>query len=370
VSGERAYDLEPVRADGWFDRVIAGVPALERLCRSAGEALVALSLAAGFRIVSAAMDRVSGEVSQLSWVRDLPDGGEAPGSGDAGRLRSEVLAALLGEPDASEPLPEEPDATALRACLGPRYVLLAPLFGLTLRRLLCEPLSEPRVVVGHDGIEEIVPLRQLQRFLRARVVEVLQGERARGGVSIDLEQAEQAREALAQGHPEDAVARLAGWVGPLMTYHRTAEGAALEPRVRAQLARALGTLGAALLELKRAEEAEETLRLALQYAHDNDAAPELYRTLGRVLLTQGRGTEAIGPLRRARVLDPAAGETLVDLARCYLAAGRAVAAYCCLREGRAQGLDAAVLEPLEAEVRAILGEAATRFEAHLTHAQA
>ena len=42
----RRHPLDGVRADGWFDRVLAGVPALGRLCAGIGEALVALSLVA------------------------------------------------------------------------------------------------------------------------------------------------------------------------------------------------------------------------------------------------------------------------------------------------------------------------------------
>ena len=44
----RAFGLESVRADGWFERVVGNVPALGRLCEALGEALVALSLVAGF----------------------------------------------------------------------------------------------------------------------------------------------------------------------------------------------------------------------------------------------------------------------------------------------------------------------------------
>lgn len=361
MSTERVYDLEPVRADGWFDRVIAGVPALDQLCQVLGEPLVALSLVAGFRIRRAVADRTTGEVVQLDWVRDLPDGMEIEGSGTPERLRAEVLVALLGEVDAPPVLPADGDVASLRASIGQRYILLAPLFGLTLRRLLVNEQDEPRVVVIRDGVEQVVPLRQLRRYLRARVIDVLHLEHDHA-VSVDLAQAEQARQALSEGRPEEVVARLSGWVGPLMLYHRTPEGASLEPHVRSEIARALGLLAEALVRLHRVDEAEDVLRLALQYAHDNASAPSLYRALATVMMEQGRYAEAIGPLRRTLTLDPNSSESLIELATCYLEAGRVVAAYGCLRTAREKGIDPGRVEAVEKRVRAVLGDAVTRYE--------
>jgi tetratricopeptide (TPR) repeat protein len=358
VNDEREYDLERVRADGWFDRVISGVPALERLCHSVGEPLIALALAAGFRVSSATVERTTGDVSTLAWVRDQPDGTEQSGSGPPSTLRNEVLATLLGDADPNAPLPEKPDADALRAFIGQRYLLLAPLFGLALRRLLVDPDGEARAVVGHDGIEEIVPVKQLRRFLRARIVDVLQGGRSRA-VSIDLEQAAEARVAFDEGRYDEVVGKLAGWVAPLMMYHRTPEGAALDASTRADISRALGVLGRTFHKLGRADESEETLRLAVQYAHDSPAAGEMYRTLARTMIDDGRFGEAIAPLRRALSVDAEAGATLVDLARCYVKIGKSVAALACVRQARDRGAD---VEAVEKDVRAALGSSVAAFD--------
>lgn len=360
----RSYDLDIIRADGWFERVVTSVPALGRLCESLGEALVALSLVAGFRIVSAGIDRATGEVTTLQWVRDA-EGSEVTDSGPPDALRSEVMAALLGDADSVVELSDVPDPGELRDCVGPRYVLLAPLFGMTLLRLDVEPDSEePRLVLVHERGQETVALRQFRRFLRSRVIDVLQQQRARS-VAIDLEQAEVARDDFEAGRYDDVVSRLGPWVSPLLMYLRTPEGAALDPKTRADLGRALGILGESLHLLGRSEEGEETLRLAVQYAHDGPAAGELYRTLARLLIATGRRVESIGLIRRALTLEPAVRELVPDLALGFLAANRAVAALGVLRELRSSGVEAAVIEPIEQELRERFGDHLTRFDAHL-----
>lgn len=357
---ERSFELDAVRADGWFERVLENVPALGRLGESLGEALVALSLVAGFRIVSAGIERTTGEVTTLQWVRDA-DGSEVTDSGPPDALRSEVMAALLGDADGVVELSDAPDVSELRECIGARYVLLAPLFGLTLLRLEADPGADDlRLVLTHDQGQEAVGLRQFRRFLRSRVIDALQQQRSRS-VAIDLEQAETARRDFEAGRYDDVVMRLGAWVSPLLMYLRTPEGAALDPRTRADLGRALGILGESLHLVGRSEEGEETLRLAVQYAHDGPAAGELYRALARLLVATGRRAEAIGLIRRALTLEPAVRELLPELALGYLAANRAVAAVGVLRELHASGAEAAVTAPLEAELRERFGERYDRF---------
>jgi tetratricopeptide (TPR) repeat protein len=182
-------------------------------------------------------------------------------------------------------------------------------------------------------------------------------------VSFVLEDVELARKAFAESRFEDVVARLAGWVAPLMVYHRTPEGASLEPRTRAEIARALGLLGETFARLLRNDESEETLRLAVQYAQDSPAGAELYCTLARVMIGQERYAEAIGPLRRALVLDPQGPpELLVDLAQCYLKAGRAVAALGCVRQALVRHVQRDRVDAIDRELREVLGTAMERFE--------
>lgn len=367
MTRERSYDLEAIRADGWFERVVSNVPALARLCEGLGEALVALSLAAGFRVVSASIDRLNNDVTSVQWIREGDNGTEVTDQGPPEALRAAVLAALLGDADGVVVIPEQPDQSALRAAVGLRYILLAPLFGLVLRRLLVDDGNDPRVVVSHDRGEEVVALRHLRRFLRSRVIDALQGQRSRS-VAIDLEEAERAHAALQSGRYDEVVGRLGGWISPLMMYLRTPEGASLEPHTRSELARALSTLGAALLHLNRTEEAEEVLRLGSQYAQDGAAAAELYRSLARVLIARDRRAESIGLIRRALALEPAHTDLLPDLALAFLEAHRGTAALGVLRAMHGLDADPAKVSAVDRAVRAYFGEDLSRFEEFLAPA--
>lgn len=372
---DRRIDLAAARADGWYERVVAAVPALERLANNLGDGLVALALAGGFRLGAVQTDRITGLVSELSWTRErypidsleaserAPEGAEVRGT--IANLRTSVLAALVGDAEPSANLPDgEPDAEALRAFIGARSSLLAPLFGLSMRELRYAPEGESRVLVGHDGIEEVVALKQLRRFLRQRVVEVLQGESGRGQVAIELAQADFARVALDEGRPEETVARLVSWLAPLSVFHRTAEGQSLDRATRARLARALGTLAEAYSRLRRVDERNEVLRLSLQYALDGDAAPDLYLALARSMIDERRDSEAIGPLRRALSLGGAPAAILPLLGGAFARSGRTIAALACVRALRAQGVEDASLDQL---VRDSLGSALATYDEWMEH---
>lgn len=353
----RRHPLDGVRADGWFDRVLAGVPALGRLCAGIGEALVALSLVAGYRIISASVDRNTNAVSELQWVRDVPGGTEAPGSGTPDELRDAVITSLTEEEEETVALRGRVDDDALRAVVGMRTILLAPLFGIDVRAVLVGD-GATLLALGADDGEVEVPLAEVRKFLRARVVEVLRAARPRT-VSVDLAQLDAVREAGAEGRDDDVLSVMAPQFAALVAFLRTPDGAAMGPEGRAVVARALVALGRALMRIERAEECGDALRLAAQYAQDGPAASEVYLSLGDTLVDSGRAAEAIGPLRRALALAPSLRTTVLpSLARCYLDTGRAVAAAGLIEELRAAGQDVAVLE---AKASAALGEAWVRW---------
>jgi tetratricopeptide (TPR) repeat protein len=369
-SDERIIDLERVRSDGWYEQLVDAVPALDRLCVALGDVVVALAIAAGFRVQTLNTDRMSATVTELQWTHQTPhtvpsaEDSHAdlpPQKGSLAALKTAVLAVLVGEaePVVAVQALDLDDPTQVRSLIGLRSVLLAPLFGLSLRelRVSSDASEEPRVVIAHDDVEEVVPLRQFRRFLRQRVVELLQGDSGRGQVSIDLTQAELARVALEQGRPAEAVARLMSWLGPLSMFHRTAEGQALDRGTRAKLARALGVLASAFGQLDRRDEEQETMRLALQYAHDNDAAAELYFALGRTLLAETRYSEAIAPLRRALSLGALAAQVLPKLSIAMTRSGRAVAGVGCLLRARQMAADSAAIDEAERVLALALGPA-------------
>ncbi len=95
-------------------------------------------------------------------------------------------------------VPAEPDQNALRAAVGLRYILLAPLFGIVLRKLTVDAQGDAHLLVSHERGEEMVALRHLRRYLRSRVIDALQPQKSKS-VAIDLEEAERARAALRGG---------------------------------------------------------------------------------------------------------------------------------------------------------------------------
>jgi len=364
VSEARRYDLSAVAADGWFERVLGSVPALVQLCEALGEALVALSLAAGVRILSATVDPGASTVRTLQWARDEGES-EQTREGAPEVLRAEVLALLLADGDPPPGVITD-DATVLRETVGLRTALLAPLFGLRLLSLHVVPSDEARITVAHDRGEETVSLRQLRRFLRSRAVEALQ-PRGRG-FSIDLTEVAQARVDLAAGRHDLVVARLGTWITPLTMYLRSAEGQSMALPQRAELARALGVLGTSFEALGRADEAEEVLRLGTQWALDGEAAPDAYGALALCLIRMGRRAESIGLLRRALTFDPTRVALRIELGRGFVASGRAVAALGILQALRRDGVHDDDVKALDAEVRDRLGDDLVRYEAAQTPA--
>jgi tetratricopeptide (TPR) repeat protein len=238
-----------------------------------------------------------------------------------------------------------------------RTILLAPLFGIDMRAVIVGDTT-PMLALGADDGEVEVPLPEVRRFLRARVVEVLRAARPRTA-SIDLAQLDGVREAGAEGRDDDVLAVMAPQFGALVAFLRTPEGAALGPEGRAVVARALVALGRSLMRIDRADECGDAFRLGAQYAQDGPAAAEVYLSLGESLVTMGRPAEAIGPLRRAVALDAELRATVQPmLVGCYLDTGRSVAAGGLIEAMRAAGGDVAALEK---RAEAALGDAWVRW---------
>ena len=235
---------------------------------------------AGYRIISASVDRTTSAVSELQWVRDVPGGAEMQGSGTPDELRDEVIA-VLTEDEETTALRGRVDDDALRAVVGMRTILLAPLFGIDMRAVLVGDAGT-LLALGADDGEVEVPLPEVRKFLRARVVEVLRAARPRT-VAVDLAQLDAVREAGAEGRDDDVLSVMAPQFGALVAFLRTPDGAAMGPEGRAVVARALVALGRSLMRVERMDECGDALRLAAQYAQGSRCWPPgaLRRPSGR-----------------------------------------------------------------------------------------
>jgi tetratricopeptide (TPR) repeat protein len=139
----------------------------------------------------------------------------------------------------------------------------------------------------------------------------------------------------------------------------------LTPDARGLIAKGLGLLGSACVALGEIEQAEEVLRIGIQYAQEGVAAADLFRRLGEALLLNGRPGEAVGPLRRALAFGGSPSVVLPPLARAFLQRKRYVAAFACLRDAVEAGVpDREIANELR-QVESALGTALTAWKGRL-----
>jgi hypothetical protein len=355
----RIYSLESIRTDGWFERIGESIGSFQALCDIIGARFFAFAMITGARITALTVDRRTPDNTLVDFV--VGGDGEVTGA-DTQRLtladfRRRLVSALVTD-EPSGPPPQRPtDTEALQLHVGVRYLLLAPLYGYSLRELVADDEGS-YVHVLHDGIEEGYPLSIFRARLLAHVREELdRATRATGRSAIDLGRVAEAEEATYKGDHIRVLELLGAWPAPLAIFLRTPEGQLLNPETRALIAKGLALLGSACIALDESGKGEEVLRLAVQYAGDGSAASDVYARLGEAMLSSGRPGEAIGPLRRAANLGAPGSRVWPQLAEALVARGRGVAALGALIEARAAGVDAVDLAPTLKKVEARLGKA-------------
>lgn len=364
MAKERVFSLDAVRTDGWFERIGDGIGSFQALCDIVGESFFAFSMITGARITALTVDRRNPDNTLVDFVIGAP--GDEEIDADTQRLtlvdfRHRLVGALLTE-DIMPAAPErDTDIEALQLHIGVRYLLLAPLFGYSLRKLLAEGKNS-RLELLHDGVEETHELNDFRARIRAHIREEL--ERASAGSrssAIDLTKVAEAEIAASKSDHPKVMQLLGSWPAPLAIFLRTPEGQMLTPDARSLIAKGLGLLGTACVKLGEEQQGEEVLRLGVQYAQDGNAASEIFRRLGEALLEDGREGEAIGPLRRASNLGAPPASVWPLLARAFVRRKRYVAALGCVREARNAGVsDADMVEEIR-EIESRLGTALTTW---------
>jgi len=165
-------DLSDVRSDGWFEAVGAQMESFRAICDIVGERFLAFSMIAGVRLTGITVDSVNPADSLVEFMAGEEDTKtQQLGLGDFRRRLVEAL--LAADPLQPDPSPEmsRDDVAKL---VGGRYLLLAPLYGVRLLRLVVESGAagadaEPDVVCEEDGDESRLPLADLQERLRQAV---------------------------------------------------------------------------------------------------------------------------------------------------------------------------------------------------------
>ena len=368
---QRDFDLDAVRTDGWFERIGEGIGSFQALCEIIGERFFAFSIIVGARITALTVDRRNPDLSLVDFVVGL---GEAEDGLEPQRLtladfRRRLVGALLVEDDKPAPEPtRETEIEVIQLYIGVRYLLLAPLYGYSLRKLQLDD-DGAQLVVLHDGVEETHDLDAFRFRVRALVREELERVATGSRSAIDLSKVTEAEAAALRKEWTKVVQLLGSWPAPLAIFLRTPEGQLLTSDARALIAKGLGLLGSACVHLSEVEQAEEVFRIGIQYAQEGVAAADLFRRLGEALLQNDRPGEAIGPLRRALAFGGAPSDVMPPLARAFLRRRKWVAAYACLRDALEAGVGERDLADELRQVEGALGVALTGWKAKLVESK-
>ncbi len=354
----RVFPLESIRTDGWFERIGESIGSFQALCDIIGARFFAFAMITGARITALTVDRRAPDNTLVDFVVGGSD--VEITDADTQRLtladfRRRLVSALVTEEPAG-PVPKRlTDIEALQLHIGVRYLLLAPLYGYSLRELVIDD-SGATMHVLHDGLEENYPLAAFRARLRTHVREELERvTRAAGRGAIDLARVADAEKAAASGDHVRVLELLGAWPAPLAIFLRTPEGQLLNQETRALIARGLGLLGSACISLGETGKGEEVLRLAVQYAGEGAAAPDIFVRLGTAMMDDGRSGEAISPLRRAANLGADGALVWPLLARAFVERGRYLAAFGAVLEARAAGVTDQAMTPLLQRIEQRLG---------------
>ncbi|MGZ3424669.1 MAG: hypothetical protein ACXWUG_08400 [Polyangiales bacterium] len=358
----RTIPLDAVRTDGWFERIGESIGSFQALCDIVGERFFAFSLVAGVRITALTVDRRTPDATIVEFIAGEED---PPRKASLPEFRRQLVGALLTTEPFGPPPTRETDVDAVQRHIGVRYLLLAPIFGISLRKLVYDE-KQSLIVLLRDGFEETVTVDELRGGIGVLVRQELEraGTGARG--AIDLSKVAEAETAAQKGDNARVLALLGSWPAPLAIFLRTPEGQALAPDARALIAKGLALLGTACARLGESPQAEEILRLGIQWAGEGALAGDLFRRLGEAYLTDGRPGEAIAPFRRAMVFGASPREIAPLLARALMRRGRYVSAMACLRKALAAGVPEQEITVELQQIERQLGVPLTRWRALMT----
>jgi hypothetical protein len=362
MSKKRTIVLDRIRTDGWFERLGESIGSFHTLCDVLGERFFAFSLIAQARVSSLMIDRFNPDHSLVefcfSGMGDPDD--EAPERLSVVEFRRRVVERLLrDEPAGPSASDIGDDLEALQRHIGPRLLLLAPIYGYGLRELVVEGASSSLRVEREAELGEY-PLTDFRKRVLDMVREDLErGVQRSGGTAIDLNHVTEAEKAAEESRWEKIVQLLGSWPMPLAIYWRTPEGQMLPDAARQRIADGLGLLGMACAKLGDPVQGEEVMRLAVQYAQDGPSASRIFARLGRLLMEANRHGEAIAPLRRASLLGANGAEgkaIMLDLAKSYKARGWKLAALACTLSAEDGGASSNEVSELRKWLDGELGE--------------
>jgi len=349
-------NLDDVRTDGWFDRLGQKIGNFEVICSLLGKRFLAYAMILGIQIRALSRDPRVPANSTVEFTNE----DSLPQMLTIGEFRSRVVHALLQQdshrlPDLQLPVGEG-DAVAV---IGETNMLLAPLFDLSIRRLVWIPEKDgPSALVGYfdgDGFN-LMPIEEFASVIRQKLHGDLAGTHEEP-FQLDLSAVVDARQAAREEDHGRVISFLENWPGLLATLQRTPVVHQLTEQQLETIAEGLVLLGDAFKGKERMTWAEELYRLGLQFVREGRWGARLFMQLGVLLNETSRHGEAIGLLRRAQALGVEEDEVYPYLARSFLRRGKIVAAALLINDARERGVESELLDIDEVEAREELAKA-------------
>jgi hypothetical protein len=349
-------DLAPMGADQWFEQVKESSPAFETLCDVMGERFVGYALIVGVQISGLTIDQFTpaNTLVEFKLVEANP-----PRTLRLPEFRRELVNWILADAPTADSAVLPLDLAQAQQLIGVRFILLAPLHGLSLREVILDsPGRAPRatVVLSRDGAEpEDLNVVDLRAELLAAVRAELAAARDEP-FELDFKLVDAAEAAAKEGRWEDVLALIGHWPGPLSMLSRMQMAATLDATKKGRIGTALACLARAYRSTGRTAWAEELHRLGLQFAGDSPAGSQLYLALGEAMVEERRFGESVGPLRRALSLGAPIAKVGPLLGLALLRCRRTVAAAVVLERAIRDGADRSdVLPTLRATYRELGG---------------
>jgi hypothetical protein len=346
-------NLQEVRTDGWFERLREQISNFQSVCEVMGDRFLAYSMILGIQIHSLATDpRLPANTTVEFSVGD-----DVPQTLTLGEYRVRVVQALIQDEIQRETQPLPLTVENAVELLGQGLILLAPLFGLSLKQLAAASVDpdQPRFLVGFVSEHgfSFMELKDFEGFVRQKVRRDLAGTQQEP-FRLDLTVVDHARAAAERGDHDEVIAILESWPGLLVTLQRTPVLHQLEDNQLELIAEALEILGNAFRHRDRQTWAEELYRLGLVFVRDGVPAGRLFFRLGEMLTEDERYGEAIGHLRRAQALGVPDREVFPVLGRAFLRRQKLVPAAALLEHAVARGAEAQGVEEDLAQIRRAL----------------
>jgi hypothetical protein len=344
--------LEDLSSEDWFELLGRDIPEFDEVCEIVGKRFVAFAFIAGVQISSIGYNQEDSEASEVGFRLD--DDVEVQNL-SLKQFRELVTESIVSSSDPPIELPPDPLPDDIRRAIGNQYILLAPIFGVSLEDFRFGGSELPTVSIRVGNDTEEVTVQAFRNLLRDGVRTTLANTRTAQPFSIDFRRIPHAEAANQQKDYDQTIALLGTWPGPLSLFIRTAQGQALGTGEKATLASAMGILGAAYLAKGQRETAEDVLRLGIQWGQDAVSTADLFVALADARLLDNSPGEAIGLLRRALSLGAVHDSVLPKLARSFAQCKRFVAAAICLEDSLSQGANPDGLEDIRVEVQKALG---------------